>query len=118
MVKSDRTSAVRPGHPFEPSVLDALVRIRVARHPGRVIFVLPFAAIRRELEPDQTSARTVQDRVDVSSRSSDQDNALGLLTFPAIDDLDAHPLARVEGGDAAAAQCGDMDKHILAAAIG
>ena len=53
-----------------------------------------------------------------ADRRSDQRDAIGLEPLAAVDDVDAHALARAERLDAAAAQRGDMDEHVLAAAIG
>ena len=49
---------------------------------------------------------------------SNEGDPVGLEAFLAVDNLDPYPLAGAEGGDAAAAQGGDMDEHVLAAAIG
>src|ERR1700738_3478776 len=51
-------------------------------------------------------------------RELDQRDAVGLQALIAFDDLDLDPLTGVESGDAAAAQRGDVDEDILAAAVG
>src|SRR6266852_5563311 len=48
----------------------------------------------------------------------DQGDTFGLEALFAFDNLDLDPLTGVERGDAAAAQSGDVDEHILAAAVG
>src|SRR5258708_3515430 len=49
---------------------------------------------------------------------SDEGNSVGLQSFLPVDDVNPDPLARAQSVDAAAAQGGDMDEHILAAAVG
>ena len=51
------------------------------------------------------------------ARRSDQRDAIGLETFFAVDHIDPDALTRPECSDAAAAQRGDVDEHILAAAV-
>src|SRR5438046_818251 len=49
---------------------------------------------------------------------SEEGDVFGLKSFLAVDHLDPDPLARIEGVDAAAAQRGDVNEHVLAAAVG
>src|SRR5271166_7034027 len=51
-------------------------------------------------------------------RFSDQAYPISLETLLAVDHLDPHPLSRIKGVDATAAQRGDVDEHVLAAAVG
>src|SRR6202022_1454195 len=48
---------------------------------------------------------------------SEEGDALGFEAFLAVDHFDPDPLAGIEGVDAAAAQRGDVDEHILAATV-
>src|SRR5271166_1609590 len=45
-------------------------------------------------------------------------DVISLETLLAFDHIDPDPLARIEGVDAAAAQRGDVNKHVFAAAVG
>src|SRR5580658_2403511 len=59
-----------------------------------------------------------RDRVGLRPARSEQGDAVGFEALAAVDDLDANPLTGVERLDSAAAQHGDMNKHVLAAAVG
>ena len=48
----------------------------------------------------------------------DQRDAFGFQALFAFDNLDLDPLTGVERVDAAAAQSGDVDEHVFAAAVG
>src|ERR1700736_4984344 len=61
--------------------------------------------------PCRGPARSVDDDLD-------QGDALCFQPLFAINHLDPDPLTRVEGADAAAAQRGDVDEHVLAPAVG
>src|SRR5215469_16207582 len=52
------------------------------------------------------------------SRRSDDGDRIRLQALASVDHLDADALARSECFDAAAAQGGDVDEHILAATVG
>src|ERR1700756_5733856 len=52
------------------------------------------------------------------SKPSEEGDAIGFETLFAVDYLDPHPLPWIEGCDAAPAERGDVNEHILAAAIG
>src|SRR5262249_53154499 len=48
---------------------------------------------------------------------SEECDAVGLEALAAVDDIDPDALAGVQRIEAAAPQCGDMDKYVLAAGI-
>ncbi len=109
-----------------------LVNLGVAFHRRRVILIFAAAAIRlrRGLRRKRIQLKTVArniscgeaDPPSLSPRKepapSDEGDALGFEALLTVDHLDPDPLAGIERVDAAAAQRGDVDKHILAAAIG
>src|SRR6516164_6643186 len=61
--------------------------------------------------------RRVAPAPNFSATPSDQGDAIGLEPFLAIDDFDPDPLAGAQRVDPAAAQGGDVDERVLAAAV-